>query len=149
VPFKVESLILLIVLDASVGNHGQFLFFTSLPDEVVVIDEKRTGDEGVKGGAITKNLVFFIIAVNLSDEIVARLFEAKFLGAADRQPIDIAHMLFKQLRRGHAGQITESSMLLMSWILDECFEIDWRFVKILIVFEEITGYPCRPVGTIT
>lgn len=97
-----------IVFDASITYHSQFLLFSYLFEEIVVIDEKWAGNKRIKGGAIAINVIFIVFIGDLRHKVRCWLFEAKLVFASNDISIHEAHVLFKKLRCRHGSKIIDN-----------------------------------------
>ena len=102
---EVKPFLIFIVFYASIRNHGKFLLFAYFLVKVVVIDQERTSDKGVKGRAVTEYIIFLVFYGDLCRETAARLFEAEFFCASNFFTIDVSHVLFEQFGRRYTLEI--------------------------------------------
>lgn len=118
-PFEVKSFLVLIIPQIAIGYHRQFLLLAYFLQEIVVIDQKRTGHKRIVGRAITEYLEFLIVRCYLAHETCSGLLEAKLLYASNVLPVDVTHMVLEYLRGCDAAKPLECHMLLHSRIFDE------------------------------
>lgn len=121
------------------------MFLPNFLQKVVIVYEERSGDERVEVAAIAIYLMFLAFYCDLTCEIYAGLFKAKFLGAIDGLPFNESHMLPKEIGAWRAFEIIKDEMLGFIGVFDERLEVDAGPMEITIIVKQVFGDPGCPV----